>query len=159
MTDSDEQLSRQLKHVLRENDRGDYTVPAGDLYPHQWLWDSCFISIGLRHLNIDRAQKELLNLLSGQWSNGMLPNLIFNEDREYRRDRELWRSWISPYSPTGVSTTGLTQPPMFAEAVVSVGEKMTKAERRSWYRSMYPHVLQYHQWLYAERDPHGEGLV
>ncbi|HEV7454580.1 MAG TPA: trehalase family glycosidase, partial [Candidatus Saccharimonadales bacterium] len=32
-------------------------------------------------------------------------------------------------------------------------------ERRSWYRQIYPNLLAYHQWLYAERDPHDEGLV
>jgi len=48
---------------------------------------------------------------------------------------------------------------MFAEAVVRVGEKLKKAERRSWYKQMYPAVLAYHQWLYTERDPHNEGLV
>ncbi len=32
--------------VLRANDRGRYTVPAGHLYPHQWAWDSAFATIG-----------------------------------------------------------------------------------------------------------------
>jgi hypothetical protein len=32
--------------VLRTNDRGVYTAPADGLYPHQWLWDSCFTAIG-----------------------------------------------------------------------------------------------------------------
>jgi hypothetical protein len=41
--------------VLRANDRGTYTIPAGDLYPHQWLWDSCFIAIGIRHYDVERA--------------------------------------------------------------------------------------------------------
>lgn len=48
---------------------------------------------------------------------------------------------------------------MLAEAIIRVGDKLKKAERRSWYRKTYPALLKYHQWLYAERDPHKEGLA
>lgn len=145
--------------VLEMNYRGNYTVPSSDLYPHQWLWDSCFIAIGLRHTDIDRAKKELLSLLRGQWHNGMIPNMIFADGIKYNRDRTIWNSAINPNSPDEVATSGITQPPMFAEAVVKVGEKLKKAERRLWYKQMYPFVLKYHQWLYTERDPHREGLI
>ena len=67
-----EPLLEKAISVLAQNDRGDHTVPAKDLYPHQWLWDSCFISIGLRYYDLVRAQQELLSLLKCQWSNGML---------------------------------------------------------------------------------------
>ncbi len=155
----EEKLLEEAKGVLKLNDRETWTVPATDLYPHQWLWDSCFIAIGLRHLNIERAQAELTSLLRGQWSNGMLPNIIFSDGEQYRRDRELWRSYLSPYSPNKAATSGLTQPPMLAEAVVRVGEKLKLPERRSWYKKMYPALVHYHEWLYAERDPHKEGLI
>lgn len=145
--------------VLHANDRGSYTVPAEHLYPHQWLWDSCFIAIGLRWLDVGRAQTELTSLLRGQWSNGMLPNMIFSNAKRYRRDRNVWRSWISPFSPDGVATSGITQPPMLAEAVWQVGQQLNIAERRSWYKQMLPSLVAYHQWLYMERDPHQEGLV
>ncbi len=152
-------LIEQCQAVLEMNDRGNYTQPAHGLYPHQWLWDSCFIAIGLRHLDLDRAKMELVSLQHGQWHNGMLPNIIFRNDPEYRTDRNLWRSWLSPYAPNHVVTTGITQPPMLAEAVVQVGKKMKWPERRQWYRIMFPTILSYHQWLYNERDPHKEGLV
>ncbi|MBP7858186.1 hypothetical protein KA016_03930, partial [Candidatus Saccharibacteria bacterium] len=35
-------LDEQAKQILGANDRGNYTIPAENLYPHQWLWDSCF---------------------------------------------------------------------------------------------------------------------
>jgi hypothetical protein len=144
--------------VLKRNDRGLYTVPA-EPYPHQWLWDSCFIAIGLRHLDVERAKMEILSLLRGQWSNGMVPHMIFSRGSEYRRDQNMWRSWASPFAPDKAKTSGITQPPMIAEAVVRVGQKMTIVERRSWYRQVWPSLLAYHEWLYKERDPHGEGLV
>src|ERR1700751_901400 len=120
--DAAKQLAEQAAAVLTSNDRELWTVPAGDLYPHQWLWDSCFIAIGLRHLDIERAQTELRSLLRGQWDNGMLPNIVFSGDGE-KRHIDLWRSWVNPYAPTEVATSGITQPPMLAEAVRRVGQK------------------------------------
>jgi hypothetical protein len=152
-------LLGQAQAVLKANDRGFYTQPAKDLYPHQWLWDSCFIAIGLRHLDIDRAKSELTSLLRGQWHNGMLPNLIFRDEARYRRDRDGWRSWLSPDAPVDVATSGITQPPMLAEAVLLVGAKLAWPERRAWYKLMYPALVAYHEWLYMERDPHREGLI
>jgi hypothetical protein len=147
------------REVLQQNDRGEYTVPGVKLYPHQWLWDSCFIAIGQRHYDIERAQTEIRSLLKGQWANGMLPNIIFNDEGRYRADRNSWRSWLNPNSPDHVTTSGITQPPMLAEAIVRIGEKLPANERRSWYKSVWPGLLGYHHWLYNERDPHGEGLV
>lgn len=158
-TEKADDLLEQAHAVLAMNDRGNYTQPAHGLYPHQWLWDSCFIAMGWRHLDVERAKTELLSLLRGQWDNGMLPNIIFRDDPQYRFDRSTWRSWLNPYAPNDIKTTGITQPPMLAEAVVQVGKKLEWPERRLWYRSMYKGLLAYHEWLYAERDPHNEGLV
>ena len=155
----EKELLEKAQEVIKQNDRKKWTVPAGDLYPHQWLWDSCFIAIGLRHVDIERAQTELLSLVRSQWSNGMIPNIVFSDGAEYSGDRELWRSYVSPYAPHKVATSGITQPPMLAEAVVQIGLKLKLPERRSWYRQIYPYLLNYHQWLYADRDPHGEGLI
>lgn len=157
--DEPHDLLEQAKAVLKMNDKGNFTVPAGGLYPHQWLWDSCFIAIGLRHLDIDRAQKEILSLLRGQWSNGMMPNMIFAAGDAHRRDRNLWRSWLSPFAPDDVATSGITQPPMLAEAVTKIGDKLPVGERRTWYQTVFPALVSYHQWLYTERDPHQESLV
>lgn len=147
------------KAVLEMNDQGAFTIPAEGLYPHQWLWDSCFIAIGLRHVNVDRAKQEIMSLLRGQWSNGMLPHMIFDKGVRYQQERNIWRSWVNPFAPDHLTTSGITQPPMLAEAIVRVGEKMPLPDRRSWYHSIYPALLAYHQWLYKERDPHSEGLT
>lgn len=152
-------LAEAAEDLLRRNDRGAYTVPAHDLYPHQWLWDSAFISIGIAHYDVERAKTEILHLLTGQWSNGMLPHMIFNSGSLYRGERNVWRSWVSPFSPDDVSTSGITQPPVLAEAVVRVGQHLNASERRAWYRQVYPGLLAYHEWLYYDRDPHNEGLV
>lgn len=156
---TNEQVLEACKEILQKNQRGDYTMPVENLYPHQWLWDSCFIAIGLAEYDVPRAQKELRSLLRGQWSNGMLPNIIFDNGDNHKRDRNIWQSWRNAYAPDHVSTTGITQPPMLAEAIVRIGIKLKNVERRSWYQDMYPALIAYHQWLYKERDPHNEGLV
>jgi neutral trehalase len=158
MSDTPDVLQQAID-TLKTNDRGLYTVPSADLYPHQWLWDSCFIALGQRHYDIERAKMEILSVLRGQWSNGMVPHMVFNRDRLYVRDHNVWRSWLSPYSPHDEITSGITQPPMLAEAVVRIGEKLPLVERRSWYKQVFDNLLAYHQWLYTERDPHAEGLV
>jgi neutral trehalase len=85
--------------------------------------------------------------------------MIFSDDPAFRRDRKAWQSWRNPMSPADIATSGITQPPMLAEAVVRVGERLKLPERRLWYREMYEALVAYHQWLYTERDPHTEGLV
>lgn len=152
-------ISERAIEILKKNDRGFYTIPAENLYPHQWLWDSCFIAIGQRHYDIERAKMEVLSLFRGQWSNGMVPHMIFSRGHEYHRDHAAWRSWVSPLSPDDALTSGITQPPLLAEAVVRIGEKMPLADRRSWYKQVFKGLLAHHQWLYAERDPHKEGLA
>ena len=153
-------LLEAAKLVLKNNDHeGRYTIPAHGLYPHQWLWDSCFIAIGVSNYDVKRAQQEIKSLFRGQWSNGMMPHIILNQNFANQPDREFWRSYVSPFAPDNVATSGITQPPLLAEAVVRIGQKMTKIERRSWYASVYPKLLKYHQWFYNERDPHHQGLV
>lgn len=157
MLDGQKKLEEYCKAVLKQNDVGGWTRPTTNIYPHQWLWDSCFVAIGQRHYNIKRAQREIKNLFRGQWKNGMLPNIIYGTEKRYSDD--IWRSKVSPNAPKRMKTSGITQPPMVAEAVVKIGEHLTKKERLEWYRSIFPNLLRYHEWLYRERDPHSEGLV
>jgi len=152
-------LQEACQKVLQDNWHTTHTIPAEGLYPHQWLWDSCFNAIGWRHVDVNKAQQELRHLLKGQWSNGMLPHMIFSDTGSGSRDRQIWQAWRSPHSPDDIDTSGMTQPPMLAEAVVQIGKKLSESERRSWYQDMYPSLLAHHEWLYRERDPHNEGLV
>lgn len=155
----DTELMHSLHAVLSVNDHGSHTIPAEGIYPHQWLWDSCFISIGLRHTDVERAKQEILSLLKGQWHNGMIPHMIFDSGIFYRSDRELWRSNVSYNAPSEIPTSGITQPPVLAEAIVLIGEKLSKSERKQWYKKTYGPLVRYHNWLYTDRDPNNTGLV
>jgi len=156
---TDDQVAVACREILADNQRGNYTIPAEGLYPHQWLWDSCFIAIGIAEYDLERAKKEIESLLRGQWSNGMMPHMIFADNDKHSKDRTIWQSWRNPHAPDHLSTSGMTQPPVLAEAVVRIGKKMELVDRRSWYQDIYPALLSYHQWMYAERDPHNEGLI
>ena len=145
------------RHVLALNDRGSHTIPARGLYPHQWLWDSCFIAIGLRHISPHRAEKELTSLVRGQWRNGMIPHMLLHPDGW--RSFHVWQSHRARYSLKRVGSSGITQPPMLAEAVWRVGESLNAEERKKFFRHILPHLVAYHQWIYRERDPHNEGLA
>lgn len=147
------------KQVLQDNRHGKHTIPAEGIYPHQWFWDSCFIAIGLSSYDINRAQTELLSLIEGQWHNGMIPHMVFDPGVFYRQDRDLWRSQISPFSSDNRATSGITQPPVLAEAVVRIGKKLPKHERLIWYKKMYRPLVRHHTWLYRDRDPKHTGLV
>lgn len=152
-------LLEAAKSVLKENNLGTWTRPAPGLYPHQWMWDSCFIAIGLSHYNVKRAKQELLSLIRGQWSNGMIPHMIFDPKTNHFSGPHIWQSHISSASPSGIETSGITQPPIIAEAVWRVSEKLDSKLRRNFLQEMYPALLRYHGWFYRERDPHREGLV
>ena len=152
-------LAVTCEEVLRNNDRGTHTVPSPGLYPHQWLWDSCFSAIGWSHIDPERAKQELLSLVHGQWHNGMMPHMIFSKDKKYARDRNMWMSWVARQSPTNVATSGITQPPLLAEAVQRVGEALPTTQKIAFYKKMLPVIEAYHLWLYNERDPHKEGLA
>jgi len=153
------ELTREARKVLQENDLGKWTRPTAGLYPHQWLWDSCFIAIGLRHTDIARAQDEIRSLLKAQWHNGMIPHVIFSDAKGYHAGPSLWKTHTCPDCPKNVKSTGISQPPLLAEAAVRIGELLGEKDRLVWYAEVFPAIARFHEWLYRERDPNHTGLV
>jgi hypothetical protein len=152
-------LARQARAVLDRNRRGEWTCPSGELYPHLWLWDSCFIAIGLARYDAPRAAGELRALFRGQWANGMLPHMIFAEGVHDVGSRRLWQSRNNPAAPRDVETSCITQPPLPAVAAAHVARALPDDERRRFLADVYPRLVAYHRWLYRERDLEGRGLV
>jgi neutral trehalase len=159
-TNSQQTLIDRCVEVLNKNSReAGYTIPSSGMYPHQWLWDSCFIAIGLSHISTERAQQEIAHLFSGQWHNGMVPSIIFSMENQYFADRNFWKSWASKDSPENIATSGITQPPLLAEAIWRIGQNMPATNRQIFFKKYLPKLIKYHSWLYQERDPHEEGLT
>jgi hypothetical protein len=152
-------LEQAARLVLERNRRPLWTCPSTRLYPHQWLWDSCFIAIGVARYDPSRAAGELNALFRGQWSNGMLPHIIFDESVKDIGSRRIWRSRRNPLAPRDVDTSCVTQPPLPAIAVHRVAQTLPAVQREAFLRDLFPKLIAYHQWLYDERDPHDSGLV
>lgn len=154
-------LIAAAKQVLRGNDLGKSTKPAPQLYPHQWNWDSCFIAIGISRYDTARAAEELRALLRGQWRNGLVPQIIFKPgETGYFPGPDVWQSSRSRDAPPDAQTSGITQPPMLAIAALAVWRNSPdRPVAAAFLRDVYPKILAYHRFLYAQRDPDHSGLI
>lgn len=164
MTEDSKRLIRQAKMVLDFNWTGSYTKPSPRLYPHQWSWDSAFIALGYAVYDTDRARRELASLFAGQWSNGLLPHIIFNlELNNYFPGSRVWRTGESPHSPQDARTSGVVQPPVHAIAARRIYQRATErgenATAREFVEEIYPALAEWHGYLHRERDPEDTGLV
>jgi hypothetical protein len=141
--------------VLKENDRGNYTVPTKGLYPFQWNWDSCLTALGQSHYDEARAWTEIETLFDHQWPDGMVPHIVFHVYSDgYFPGPNVWATG----RPT--PTSGITQPPVAGFAVKRLFERAKdKALAADRARALLPKINAWHRWFYANRDPHGEGLV
>jgi hypothetical protein len=152
-------LVDRAQAVLERNRRGAWTCPSAAVYPHQWLWDSCFIAIGVARYDPPRAADELYTLFRGQWANGMLPHMIFADGVNDVGSKRVWQSKRHPLAPRDVDTSCVTQPPLVAIAARRVAEALPAADGRALLADLLPKLVAYHSWLYAERDPNRSGLV
>ncbi|BBJ46411.1 hypothetical protein SSPO_091290 [Streptomyces antimycoticus] len=104
------EMTRNLRDAalsLLENhwdDARGYCVPNPSLYPHLWLWDSCFHAIAWARLDDPRAETELRAVLEGQLDGGMVPHMRYGPSGP--------DTWLGPLR----ATSSLTQPPMFGHA-------------------------------------------
>ena len=141
--------------ILRENDRGSYTVPTKGLYPFQWNWDSCLTALGQRHFDEARAWTEIDTLFAHQWPCGMVPHIVFHmADDGYFPGPDVWAT------NRPVPTSGITQPAVAGFALRRLFDRATdKAAAETRVRALLPKVAAWHRWFYATRDPAGDGLV
>ncbi|MFD7409366.1 trehalase family glycosidase [Streptomyces sp. NPDC059866] len=159
-------LRRGAARVLITNWTGTSTVPSRTLYPHQWSWDSAFIAIGLRHLSVRRAQRELESLLAGQWADGRIPHIVFNPDLPYGAyfpSPDFWqssRAGRNAGAPETAETSGIVQPPVHALAAWLVHRADTaESRRREFLTRLYPQLAAWHRYLMTRRDLAGAGLA
>src|SRR5919112_6000288 len=103
-------LARDARAVLVENSIGQATSPSRKLYPHQWSWDSACIAIGYARADQERAERELRSLFAGQWSNGLLPHIVFTDGARYFPGPEFWQTERAADAPERPRTSGIVQP-------------------------------------------------
>lgn len=144
-------LAAKAIEVLRENDRGSYTVPTKGLYPFQWNWDSCFTALGQSHYDMDRAWTEVETLFAHQWADGMVPHMVFHEPAPtYFPGSDVWGTSRTP------PTSGITQLPIAGFAIHQLFRRNPDAGRA---RPLLDGLDRWHGWFYRTRDPGRTGLV
>ena len=150
-----------LKNILNNNWRDGYTIPSARLYPFQWNWDAGFIALALSYINQDRAMEEVEFMFKSQWSNGMLPHIAFHKQNDnYFPGPDVWKTDNLKNSSKVVSSTGITQPPVFGFILNRMHNQMHQHPQwHTFLEKIFPKVVDFHRYLYKHRDPHQEGLV
>lgn len=135
------------------------TVPSRENYTHQWLWDSATCAMGLIHVDPQRAYDEVYSVLSGQWKNGFLPHIIFDpKSTGYFPGPKVWKT--EKYSPKGVLTSGITQPPLVGFSLWYLYQNApNKKGVIEFLKSVLPQVKKYHDFLKTYRDSEDSGLL
>jgi alpha,alpha-trehalase len=131
-----------------------YTAPSLDTvdfgrkdYANQYLWDSCFHAVIWRWIDQQKAQAELLSLVSRQVEKG--PDAGMIPHCNYWRNGGGWL-WSQP------ERSSLTHPPLIAVAAYLVFEQ---SHDREFLSAIYSKVAKCHDWFDRRRDPDGDGLV
>jgi hypothetical protein len=160
VAEADPELFAQARAVLDANWTGRATRPSPQLYPHQWSWDSACIAIGYSSWDQARAEMELRSLFAGQWSNGLLPHIVFSDEARYFPGPEFWQTERSPDAPERPRTSGIVQPPVHATAAWAVYRNAKDRERaREFIAELFPQLAAWHGYLYRERTRGGDGLA
>jgi hypothetical protein len=142
-------LDNQARAILRQNDRGGYTVPTNGLYPYQWNWDSAFAAWGFATFDLPRAWTELETLMAAQWSDGMVPHIIFHKsDPGYFPGPDVWATQQIP------ATSGISQPPVVAILTRLIWEQ-DRAAGHDQLAALYPRLVKWHRWWHDMRCTYG----
>jgi hypothetical protein len=154
------ELARQAIEVLDANWVGHATQPSPKLYPHQWSWDSACIAIGRARHDQERAERELRSLFAGQWSDGLLPHIVFSDDGPYFPGPEFWQTERSTGAPPRPRTSGIVQPPIHATAAWDVYRHARDRPRAAAFLAeLMPGLAAWHEYLYRERVRGDGGLA
>lgn len=146
-------LTERARQILRQNDKGGYTLPTHGLYPYQWNWDSAFAAWGFATFDIPRAWDEFDTLLASQWDTGMVPHIIFHDpDPSYFPGPDVWSTGQSP------ATSGISQPPVAATMARLVWE-MDKEAGQERLAAIYPKLVAWHRWWHKVRCVHGPAAI
>lgn len=129
----------------------DFTCPSTGTYPFQWFWDSCFHAIALSHVDIAKAEAELVSLLKNQHPDGFVSHVTF-----WQRDK--YEALVGTYDIAFRNRylSDEMQPPLLAEAVYAVARRGRGLE---FLREILPSVERYYTWLHEVRNPFGDGLI
>ena len=150
----DPRLEAAARAVLRANDAGRWTVPSRTQYPHQWNWDSAFISLGLATFDWDRAVMEIESMLATRWREGMVPHVRYDPAHvpDYFPGPDRWLAAQTHVAQSGVPTSGITNPPVLVSAAFLLGQRQPARERRLvFWRKAFPALCGFVGYLSRDR--------
>lgn len=133
-----------------------YVAPAPGTYPYQWFWDACFHVIMLARLGEhEPAQRNLRSLFQMQEDDGFVGHMIFWKRvlPKYIADIIQARPSLRAIRP---HMSALIQPPVAAQALLALFEACGD---RVFLGEMYAKVRRFHEWIAANRDFDGDGLL
>jgi glycogen debranching enzyme len=143
--------NRQRGHADWCNMDFDFSCPSSVTYPFQWFWDSCFHAIALSHIDIKKAEAEIVSLLKNQHDDGFVSHVTFWQ-------RDAFEEMVSTYA-IAFRTKYLSdemQPPLLAEAVQAVA---SRGRGKDFIQEVLPAVRRFYEWLHTVRNPYGDGLI
>ena len=141
------ELIASAHRALAVNRRHGLTVPHLRMFPAGYLWDTAVIVKGLAVFDPDRAAAEILRLLAAQWRSGMLPNEVYFDTDRFRR----WIHGTHADTPSGLTTSGITQPPLIVRSALEVGRRLDRDARTSFYRAALPPLAALCRWVLDQR--------
>lgn len=128
---------------------GNWRAPRGDLlhagvqpsysnpgFNGFWAWDSWKHAVALARFAPELAKDQMRAMFDYQDDRGMVADAIYADKAENN-----WRD---------------TKPPLAAWAVREI---YRATGDRAFVKEMYPKLLRYHRWWYADRDNDGDGLA
>ncbi|WP_394834263.1 hypothetical protein LVJ94_47970 [Pendulispora rubella] len=158
-------VARKLARAVLENNRRtgscprsrhsySFVCPAPANYPFQWAWDSAFHAIALTHVDPSLAKMELDCWLAAQRADGFCGHIVLWDD-EHRASAE--KNWVIALDPLSEGRTTTTiQPPAIVRAVEHV---WSATGDEAWLARVLPRVMDFFDWLAADRDPEHSGLL
>lgn len=164
MTDDTTRYDQMRAQVARLYDRNrqqgvapwcnkpyDFVCPSTGTYPFQWLWDSCFHTVALAHLDVDRARMELRSLLENQEPDGFIGHVTFWQREKYEPVIANYKiAWRTRY------VSDCFQPPVLAEAIAAAARG---PGRDGFLRQILPRARRFFDWCDRVRDPDQDGLI
>jgi hypothetical protein len=153
-------LAGRAREVLRANSAGGWTKPSPTQYPHQWNWDSGFISLGWATFDVDRAMLEIESLLAGRWRDGMIPHLRYDPRHlhDYFPGPDWWPGGATRVVTPGELTSGISNPPVVAISALAVGRHAGAERGRAFFARVYGPLRDFVLWFRDHRTLPGSPL-
>ncbi len=153
-------LAERARAVLLGNSAGAWTKPSPAQYPHQWNWDSAFVSLGLATFDPARAMQELESLLRGRWLDGMVPHVRYDARHlaDYFPGPDWWPGAAARVFNPGELTSGISNPPVSVVAALEVGKRAEPSAAHAFWERTYEPLRDYVLWFRRHRTQAGSPL-